>query len=99
MNKCQDCGLIFSEPRKNFDRHGFSYGLGEEYYACPRCGGGYDELVECQLCGNDFVNNSDILDKPYCPECREKLIEKFEKLMAENFDEEEIQAIKILMED
>ena len=49
MFKCCDCGLIFKEPKKCV------MDCGEEFYqvwnGCPECEGTYEELKQCDLCG------------------------------------------------
>ena len=38
--KCNECGRAFVAPKKYVERHGFSYGPGEEFTECPYCGSG-----------------------------------------------------------
>lgn len=42
--KCRECGAEFDEPHRWQERHGFTYGLFEQWSACPMCGScDYDE--------------------------------------------------------
>ena len=50
--KCRECGAEFDEPYRWVEMHGFTWGPGEHWSACPFCGGcDYDELyiVEAEL--------------------------------------------------
>ena len=42
---CAECGFMFygHEAARYVERHGFEHGPFEEFYACPFCGGAYDE--------------------------------------------------------
>lgn len=42
--KCRECGEYFDEPHRWVEMHGFTYGPGEHWSACPYCGScDYDE--------------------------------------------------------
>ena len=42
--KCRECGEYFDEPHCWVEMHGFTYGPGEHWSACPHCGRcDYDE--------------------------------------------------------
>ena len=42
--KCRECGEYFDEPHCWVEMHGFTYGPGEHWSACPYCGScDYDE--------------------------------------------------------
>ena len=97
MYKCQDCGTVFAEPKKEIERHGFAYGGYETFYTCPCCGGGYDELQECVICGEDFVNDFDIFERPYCPKCRQSLIERLSAVTDNEFTIEEKEALFVIL--
>jgi DNA-directed RNA polymerase subunit RPC12/RpoP len=53
MFKCFDCGHLFDrgEERRVVEMHG------EEYLACPSCGGAYEETVQCKSCGGHFFED------------------------------------------
>ena len=48
MYRCDDCGLIFEEPRTVRECMGECWGVAayEEFDVCPRCGGDYGECYE-----------------------------------------------------
>ena len=42
--KCRECGEYFDEPHCWVEMHGFTWGPGEHWSACPHCGScDYDE--------------------------------------------------------
>ena len=42
--KCRECGEYFDEPHCWIEMHGFTWGPGEHWSACPYCGScDYDE--------------------------------------------------------
>lgn len=50
--KCRECGEEFDEPYCWVEMHGFAWGPGEPWSACPHCGScDYDErcIVEAEL--------------------------------------------------
>ena len=61
--KCFECGHVFEsgEEMKFTEPHG------EEYFACPICGGAYEEAIECDHCGKCFHEND--LYNGLCAEC------------------------------
>ena len=63
MLKCFECGHIFEcgEEKRYTEPHG------EEYLACPLCGGSYEETIACTRCGGYFHENE--LFNGLCSEC------------------------------
>lgn len=61
--KCFECGHIFEsgEELRIVEPYG------EEYLACPICGGAYEEAIECNNCENCFHEND--LYNGLCAEC------------------------------
>ena len=50
--KCRECGEEFDEPYCWVEMHGFTWGPGEHWSACPHCGScDYDDfyIVEAEL--------------------------------------------------
>lgn len=66
MLKCFECGHIF-EPG---EEGRFSESHGEEYLACPACGGAYEETEECKNCGAPLFE--DDLYNGWCAKCLAK---------------------------
>ena len=62
MFKCENCGLIFDEPKEIHENHG--EGIWEVMYVCPNCGeGGQIESKPCDICGNDAFESC------FCDDC------------------------------
>lgn len=43
---CDNCGVLFDEPRRVIERHGFDDGFYETIYCCPCCGDSYHEVAD-----------------------------------------------------
>lgn len=63
MLKCFECGHIFEHGKEKR----YTEPHGEEYLACPICGGAYEETVTCSMCGGNFHENE--LFHGLCAEC------------------------------
>lgn len=61
--KCIECGHIFESGEES--RWTESYG--EEMSGCPVCAGGYEETVQCSICGSEHL--ADELDGGVCEAC------------------------------
>lgn len=61
--KCFECGHLFEsgEERRVIEDHG------EEYLACPCCGGAYEATVQCKSCEGNFFEN--VLYNGWCINC------------------------------
>ena len=84
MYKCSDCGLIFDEPKKySEDRTpGGSFEGGsfiEHFLGCPFCSGAFDEVEECEICGEYFtpeeLTDTTEMINGGCGRCCEQCIE------------------------
>lgn len=72
---CLDCGETFDEPKHFIERHGLDTPPYEEFNGCPKCGGAYDDAVECDKCG-DIVSSESITKfegNDLCPDCWEEV--------------------------
>lgn len=100
MNKCEECGHVFADEdiaRWKEDRgEHFGFPCAETMSGCPKCKGGYTKLKACELCEQEVIEE----DSPecYCDECQRDTMERFAKLMLENFSEEEIELIAEIWE-
>lgn len=67
--KCLECGLVFdSENAVDVtEHHGEPDAIPEVFSVCPCCGGGYEEVCECEHCGDVFFGE-DLYDG-YCGAC------------------------------
>lgn len=76
MYICEDCELRFDEPKQWDDGTG-------DFYGCPKCGGAYEELIEC----NHGTKGSHLVTKEdsYCGWCYECAKEAFTMELAERF--------------
>lgn len=95
MYICEECGLVFSEPKTYHEGCAPGCAVGESgfthsYKACPNCEGYYEEAMECQGCGG-FVSIQS--DDPFCVTCTSNILSKFIKLMQDNFREDEYDVI------
>lgn len=96
MYKCSECGLVFDEP-KRFSENRAPYGADmeprfyETLYGCPSCGGNYDDAMLCARCDNEYISTESRY--PFCEDCLQDLITVFCEVMANNFREDEYDAI------
>lgn len=67
MYRCDECKLIFENPRKYTDD------TGETIYVCPDCLGDYEEVHKCE-CGKIIE-----IDENMCQMCKTNTIIKFKK--------------------
>lgn len=69
--KCLECGEFFTEPKKWKEYRGEFWGAPayEEMVGCPDCRGDYEELVPCELCGEECEEDS--LTCGVCEDCLE----------------------------
>lgn len=71
MYVCRDCLSIFPWPNRYVDKHGLDELPYEVHYGCPICGGAYNHVYECTICGNyaigDYVETSD--GQIFCEDC------------------------------
>lgn len=89
MYRCEECGHLFEEGEQEH----ISECVGEywgspayqEYDVCPCCGGSYETISPCKICGG--YENLESGEK-YCENCKIEVEKRFEALM-EEFSEEE----------
>lgn len=96
MNKCNSCGLIFSDEEiyTYEEKHGFDYPPYEQLEVCPRCGDGFEELNDCKICGA----YCDDVDERYCDSCKAKIKQRFSDFVNKNFTEEERECLNEMYE-
>lgn len=84
MYKCSECGEIFEEPKRySEDRMpggSFEGGSFIEYFlGCPFCSGAFDEVEECEICGEYFtpeeLTDTTEMINGGCGRCCEQCIE------------------------
>lgn len=92
MFKCKDCGHLFEygEEKRWKEDHG------EDWSACPCCGGEYDEIKSCKMCWS--YEEMQVDGGLYCDDCIEKTKKKLARIISENFTEKEIEIIIDLCE-
>ena len=56
MFVCLDCECVFEDAVRHTETHGFTDGLYETWYGCPKCGGSYVETKPCDNCGEYIVD-------------------------------------------
>ena len=87
MFKCDDCGLLFEEPRYIREPHG-------EYLShCPACAGSFSEVYECEICGTEY-SGDDVC--PACSELLDEMLSSFISRVKEAFVCDRDKAIDII---
>jgi RecJ-like exonuclease len=81
MFKCTDCGHLFEYGEEKIQKENH----GEEWSVCPCCGGDYEEIMPCKICGSYEHEQNE----KFCNECKEKTKNKFVAFIDENFSLEE----------
>lgn len=84
MFKCEECGHLFEEGEAKIiiDKHGFPYGEGEKYSVCSRCGGLYEEVKPCKICGSYEEMQC---GETFCDNCKIEVQKTFKQLMDKYF--------------
>lgn len=101
MYICNECGLIFSTP-KRYSEDCTPYGGPAEpgftnyYYGCPSCGGAYDDTMECARC-NEYISVES--PDPFCSECVNDLLSVYAEVIQKNFREDEYDTILNYLDD
>lgn len=68
---CLECGNIFIEPKLYIETHGLDSPPYENFYGCPKCGGSFNDVPRCDICGqyieDEYIttNKGDII----CDSC------------------------------
>lgn len=74
MYKCNNCGRTFYEGEEARTRSYLAHKGSEPIYTeedcCPYCGGDYEELTKCEMCGE--YHSEDELECGICDECIEE---------------------------
>lgn len=81
MYKCKNCGYIFEEPTCHEDFESIDVGCGRlivadlSYEECPHCKGEFDDVYECECCGEyDFLDNLEEYNGEWlCNRCVQEL--------------------------
>ena len=92
MYKCLNCGHLFEEGEQIVSEglmgecHGMK--VYERYEMCPVCKSEYKEASCCSMCGEYFIGEDD-----YCEDCKKSVVEKFRKILKNNFTMQEIELL------
>ena len=92
MYKCDDCGLIFNEPKAFYEHHG--EGMNEMFIACPECGGAFSNVEKCVICGEIHTEIGD-----YCKSCKEEIDDMFSRFIRNvqnEFDIDRNKAVELI---
>lgn len=94
MNKCVDCGHVFSDEEMAVweESRGecFGFPTAETNCGCPNCRGDFVELFRCELCGEYVIEEQ---SEDFCGDCKKKTLQRFKKMLREQFSKEEIDLI------
>ncbi len=82
MYICESCGAAFAEARTYYEPHG------EQYSACPYCGGSYDDADICSGCGQWYLPGAE--HNGYCPACNRDI----DRRLAATFSPGELEALR-----
>ncbi len=88
MYRCDNCGLLFDEPKKYIED------TGEHFSGCPSCYGDYTEIYECKWCG-EYTED----ERCICERCISETIKKVNRILEEEFTSEEREIIEEYIED
>ncbi len=92
---CNECELVFSEP-KRYSEDCTPYGgpaepgFSRTYSGCPSCGGSYDEAIHCVRC-DEYISIES--RDPFCMDCVNNLLSEYAELIKDNFREDEYDTI------
>lgn len=87
---CEECNMIFSEPRFFKEDHG------ETMACCPSCNGTFVEAQKCSICGEFYNPESSKNGCICCEDCEKSLEKRFSKILHDNFSDEEIAVLNSL---
>lgn len=92
MYKCKKCGTCFASPIPIVDKEPYGEGYVDwvSGSACPNCGGEFEEVYICELCGDEFFE-SDFPD--VCPSCIRIVANRFSEMLKQNFAPFEIEIL------
>lgn len=92
--RCKVCGMLFEDGEEKLytDRHGFNYPPYDTYYGCPNCGGAFDEIEPCKICGS-YEHDA---EEECCSECKKTVKKRFSDFVDEAFTKEERQLLNEL---
>ncbi len=89
MYRCNVCEAEFSEPKTTKDP--VPYGSREVTYpgvsCCPFCGGDFEEVQICELCGETFTESK---HNGVCDSCISIVVNRHSELLKTNFTPFEI---------
>lgn len=79
MYRCIDCGEIFEEPTSWEEQEEFwGARVGREESGCPFCKGDYEEVYQCDECGEWYTEDEYNLENDICNDCMTKEIESID---------------------
>lgn len=92
MYRCNDCEAEFLEPKTTYDT--VPYGSREVacpgVSCCPFCGGDFEEVQICELCGESYTDSK---HDGICDSCIDKIVNRFSELLNKNFTPFEISVL------
>lgn len=91
MYKCMECGNLFEDGEEKMWREDMGEYFGSPCYmemkGCPACGGAYDDVEQCKICGKYSTDY-------FCDECVHEVLQRYKEVVRENFTEDEIELLE-----
>ena len=71
LYRCIECGHIFDEPKEYYGEELEFWGVPcrERFVGCPNCFGDYENVIQCEECGEYVAGIDDYYDDNLCPSC------------------------------
>lgn len=89
MYKCLDCGHLFEDGEQRTYRENVGECHGstsfQEFSICPVCGGDYEEIKPCKICGT-YEHEC---EEEYCDNCKKDVRKRFSEFVEKEFTKEE----------
>lgn len=98
MFRCEECGHLFEDGEQKVWYEHHPYGMGtasEEFSGCPLCEGNYEKIEPCKICGS-YEHD---IEEEYCDDCVKEFKDNLKFVLAQNFNEKQIELFKELYGD
>lgn len=83
MYRCEDCRREFRKPSVVSEYYPYGGGyVSEQIRVCPYCGGSYERLIECPVCGECVAESETVTneyDEVVCENCGDELMRELSR--------------------